>query len=208
MIKINLLGEEATTDNSGLYYIAGYVGSLIILLFVGFTLYSSVNASVEEQTRRVQSLEGQLAKLKVVTKEVRELETKKIELKQKLAVIAKLKRNKIGPVRVMDDLNTAVPEKAWITEIREKENFLSIYGMALDDQTVATFMRELSKSTYFSKVELVESKKTLWKGVKISQFSIETVINYAGNLVLATPTAVVQDGAVVESSSAKTEKQE
>ena len=127
-------------------------------------------------------LDSQLKKLKEVTKEVRELEAKKAELRDKLAVIAKLKISKVGPVRVMDDLNKALPERAWITSIKERQGSLSIAGMALDDQTIAGFMRDLEASDYYDTVDLVQSRKTPWKGGKISEFSLEAKINYAGKV--------------------------
>ena len=182
MIKINLLGEEAAVDYTGWYILIGYVASVVALLLVFIFMYNSVTQSIEEMTVQTQNLETQLAKLKVTTKEVRDLEAKRAELQGKLVVIATLKRNKVGPVRVMDDLNKALPEKAWFTDVREKEGALMLTGLALDDQTIATFMRELERSDYFGTIDLVESKRIMVKNVRMSEFSIQAQVNYVGKI--------------------------
>ncbi len=182
MIKINLLGEEVVADHSGILILFGYVASMVVFLLAFVFMYSSVSGNITDLEGQAQLLEAQLNKLKVVTKEVKELEVKRAELRDKLAVIAKLKRSKAGPVRVMDDLNKALPERAWLVDVKEREGSLLINGMALDDQTIATFMRGLEESDYFGNVDLVQSRKVMWKGAKISEFSLEAKISYTGKI--------------------------
>jgi hypothetical protein len=127
------------------------------------------------------------------------LESKREDLNNKLAVIATLRRSKVGPVRVLDDLNMAVPERAWLSEIKEASGLLKINGVALDNQTVSLFMKDLEASDYFDNIELVESKQALAKAsdpsqlldltkgessdsVKINQFALQTRVLYAGKL--------------------------
>jgi type IV pilus assembly protein PilN len=127
-------------------------------------------------------LERQLAALQETTKEVRELDKKRTELNDKLVVIATLKRNKAGPVRVMDDLNMSLPERAWLTEFREGAGTLRMIGTALDNQTIATYMKDLQASDYFTAVDLVETKQIESKGVKIKNFTLDAKITYTGKL--------------------------
>jgi len=185
MIKINLLGEESVIDYTAIYWLIGYLASLLVCGLVLFLLNSSIVSSIKELRNRAETLDAQLAKLKIVTKEVRNLETKKEELRDKLAVIAVLKRNKTGPVRVMDDLNLALPERAWLTNVKEKDGLLRIQGMALDNQTIAAFMKGLEGSEYFSDVDLVETKQVEWKKARIKEFILQTKVNYAGKIAAA-----------------------
>lgn len=189
MIKINLLGEEVKADRSGTLFLVGFGASVLALLAIFFYLNSTIAGEIADRDSQVKSLEAQLAKLKNTTKEVRELEAKRAQLRNKLAVIATLKRNKTGPVRAMDDLDAALPERAWISEIREAtEGNFRIMGRALDNQTVAEFMTGLSKSDYFRDVELIEAKQGVWNGARINEFILQAKVNYAGR-VLAAPTA-------------------
>ena len=199
MIKINLLGNDTAIDNSGVFLLGGYLLSMAACLLICFVLYSSSASEVSQLTEDTNRLKSQLAKLKETTKEVHGLESKREDLNNKLAVIATLRRSKVGPVRVLDDLNMAVPDRAWLSEIKEASGLLKISGVALDNQTVSLFMKDLEASDYFDNIELVESKQALAKAsdpsqlvdlakgessdaVKINQFVLQTRVLYAGKL--------------------------
>ncbi|MCB0352082.1 MAG: PilN domain-containing protein [Bdellovibrionales bacterium] len=182
MIKINLLGEEGPRDTSGILWIAGFVGVLVLFFAVSAFLYIDVTSKLSVAQQEKEDLERQLAQIQKTTKEVRELEKKQQDLNAKLAVIARLKLSKMGPVRVMDDLNSSIPERSWLTNVRERSNLMTLEGFALDNQTVATFMRDLEDSDYFSAVELDESKTEEQRNVRIQRFRLRSKVNYAGKI--------------------------
>lgn len=162
MIRINLLGEETAADRSTILLMGGYLLSALVFVIICFVLRSSIVAEVEQLSLRHRELESQLATLTVKTKAVQDLEQKRKVLKEKLALIAKLKRSKIGPVRLMDDLNSAVPESVWLRSIAEEGNRLEIKGRALENQDIALFIRNLQRSPYFKEVDLSESRQMLY----------------------------------------------
>ncbi|MBX7143746.1 MAG: PilN domain-containing protein [Oligoflexia bacterium] len=182
MIKINLLGEDTVVDNSHNLLIAAYVASLLVCLGIFYYLNDSISVEVAQKTTEAGKLERQLAALQETTKEVKELDRKRAELNDKLVVIATLKRNKVGPVKVMDDLNMSLPERAWLTDIKESGSILRISGFALDNQTIATFMKDLQASEYFTSVDLVETKQVEERGVKVKDFTLDAKISYTGKL--------------------------
>ncbi len=182
MIKINLLGDTTIKDFTGVYQLAGFGAAVALTIGVCIILLASISADIESETARSQSLEIELTNIQKKTTEVRELEAKRKLLREKLAVIATLKRNQSGPVRVMDDLNLALPERAWLKEFKEKDSVLRITGLALDNQTIAAYMKGLEASDYFEKVELIEARQTVWKGAKIKLFTLSCKINYAGKV--------------------------
>lgn len=180
MIKINLLGDSTVIDHSGRYLVAGFVAVLIFCLGTFYYLDSSISQKIEDDIARSRSLQNDLDRIKKITKEVRDLEEKKAEYNRKLVVIAQLKKSKAGPVRVLDDLNKALPEKAWLTEVKESDGTLQITGRALDNQTVAQFIRDLEQSEYFGERSREVLKQIDLDGVKIKEFSFLTKIFYAG----------------------------
>lgn len=180
MIKINLLGEENQADTSATVAVGGYVASLAVIIIGFFMAYYSASGTVEELTERSENLNRQLTRLKELTKEVKDLEAKKKSLQEKLVVIATLQRSKTGPVRVMADLNGALPEKSWVTEVKESGGVFRLTGMALDNQTIADFMKDLDLSDYFDTVDLIETRQALKDKVKMKSFLIQTKVNYAG----------------------------
>lgn len=209
MIKINLLGEDTVVDNSGNVVVAGFVAGIVVVLGVFYWLQDSLNSQVVIMNSEAAKLERQLAALQETTKEVRELDKKRTELNDKLVVIATLKRNKAGPVRVMDDLNMSLPERAWLTEFREGAGTLRMVGTALDNQTIATYMKDLQASDYFTAVDLVETKQIESKGVKIKNFTLDAKITYTGKLRkdAAAPAAIeVKADATAEPVAAETKE--
>ena len=185
MIKINLLGDDTAIDYSHYFWIGGYVSSLAIFIGAFFLVYSAVKSDIDDLTTEVAELDKQLVRLQEETKEIKALDKKKQDLNNKLAVIAKLKRSKLGPVRVLDDLNLAIPERSWLLEIKETGGVFRIVGHAIDNQTIANFMKELESSDYFETVDLIETKQVVTRQVKMSKFTLQTQVNYAGKIVVA-----------------------
>ena len=175
MIKINLLGEEI--DRSGLYLLQfiGFLGALALAIGACYAFQSGRNSHLAELESRKSQLEIKLARLKKETKEAEELEEKKQFLKDKLTTIATLKANKYGPVRMMDDINGAIPERAWLKEVTEKNKELELKGVALDNQTVSSFMVDLENSPFFKNVDLGESVEIVKDDVKLRNFVIKAL---------------------------------
>jgi type IV pilus assembly protein PilN len=74
-------------------------------------------------------------------------------------VIKELERNKTGPVRLLDEIATAVPkDKLWLTSLKESGGMLTLTGTAMDNETVALFMTNLEQSEHVSTVDLQSSR--------------------------------------------------
>ena len=157
MIKINLLGEDTSIDHSGRLILIGYVASVVGLAVLFIILQTSVASEVASVRDEVETLTSKLSDLKRVTQEVRDLEKEKQELDNITATVARLKLSQVGPVRVMDDLNVAVPTRGWMHEVDEKAGVMRITGLTLNDHDVVKFMKSLETSNFFESVDLVES---------------------------------------------------
>jgi len=183
VIRINLLGEETVSGNSGNGLIAGYVGSLVLTVLLCLFFRMSIAAEISAFTQERDGLERDLRILKQTTTEVRELEKRRDDLKAKLTVIALLKKSKAGPVRVMDSINDAIPERAWVLDVKEKARDMTILGMALDNISVSDFAKQLMASEFFQNVEIIETKSATWKDATVRQFTIKARVNYAGRIL-------------------------
>lgn len=157
MIKINLLGEEIVDTRSDRGVLVAYFGSLALTLIIGVVLYFSYSSRASDLKAELTGLEARLAQLQKVTQEVSGLEKRKAELDDKLSVIARLKLGKEGPVRLFDDLNMAIPEHLWITDLKEDRGSLTITGLALSDTAIVDFVKKLEVSDYFRTAEIVNS---------------------------------------------------
>jgi Tfp pilus assembly protein PilN len=161
MIAINLLGQEKVVDYTGRLVFFGYCGILGLLSLIAFWCAANITLQTSELEDRARVLTAELAKLSVQTAEVRELEEKRAIVKAKLAVIGKLKQSKLGPVKMLDDLNLSLPQEVWLLDLSEVQNLLKVRGRALGNQDIAAFMKTLEKSDYIvpDSLNLEESRQ-------------------------------------------------
>lgn len=176
MIRINLLGEKVDRTGTYMLQLVAYIGCVVLTLAGCFAFYGATSSELDSLTEEKGMLERRLAKLEKETKEVDDLEKKRGVLKEKLNTIALLKARKQGPVKVLDNINSAIPERAWLKALKEKGGVLEIDGIALDNQTVAQFMKNLEQQKTFGTVDLVESSEFVKDEVKLKQFILSVVL--------------------------------
>lgn len=179
MIRINLLPVreiKAEVVRRRDLVVAGATVGLTVLVLVGLYFY---------QLYRLAKLDNELAGLRqdiqalnLKVKEVGDLEIKVKEVKSKYQVIDDLGKKKIGPVRVMESLASATPGSLWLTEFRESNGTITMNGFAIDNQTVADFLKTLGKFPYFKNVELIETTQADEKTGPYKKFSITSAVSY------------------------------
>ena len=131
MIRINLLGEKVDSSSTHFLQLSAAVCCLIAVLGTCFFVQGSLKSELAEAKREKKLVDNQLAALKKKTEKVEQLEAKKRLLKEKLVTIANLKAKKHGPVHVLDDMNQAIPDRSWLTALKETGGSLEVTGIAL-----------------------------------------------------------------------------
>jgi type IV pilus assembly protein PilN len=158
-------------------------GVLMLLVFV----YQWRQASALE--RELDELQKELQVLNVKAKDVAELQKKIKEFAGKNKVIDDINKKKSGPVRVMESLAVATPSALWLTEFKETGRNLTITGVAVDNQTIAEFLKALASHAYFNNTELVETTQNQQAGLPPRRFLIKAQLNYQPNV---SPTSAVK----------------
>lgn len=180
MIRINLLPVRAKKKrNTSIYQIVAMSAVLMVAAVSAFTVHSVYVAKVEERERKIADNETEIKRLQKIIGEVNELDKQKTRLLSQLAVIDKLEKGKRGPVRVLDELSTAIPKRVWVTSFREAGGTLSITGAAMDNSDISEFMRALQKTPYFTDVSLRFSNADQRDGVPVYNFEINCKVNYS-----------------------------
>ena len=93
-------------------------------------------------------------------------------MQEKIKVIDVLSRKKTGPVRILQELSKITPGKLWIISLQESDLQLTLDGIALDNETIASFMMNMERSAYFSNVELVQSQQDTQENLKLKKFNV------------------------------------
>jgi type IV pilus assembly protein PilN len=183
MIRINLLPVRALKKKESLRQtisVLALSGGLVVLVILFFHLSLANKISRVESQNAAYSEE--IRKLKIDTKDVEKFKAERDDLQRRLNVIYTLQRAKTGPVRVLDELVTAIPEKLWLTSVKEKDGKMEIKGMAMDNPTIAKFMTTLEKSGVIKNVELVISQQVEKKELKLKEFTLTCQVHYGSSL--------------------------
>jgi type IV pilus assembly protein PilN len=187
MIRINLLcvGEkqqEVGRRAERRLMVLG--GILIVTMFAAVEAWS--RARIVPVRAEYAVLQQQVSELNSKATELVEVQKSKAELGDKLKTIESLQQKKVGPTNVLADLSDAAPEHVWLLEFTEDNGAATITGFAFDNQTIATFMRNLGQSKYFAEVDLVETQ-TDQKDAKLKKFVVKARVSYTGEPLPASP---------------------
>lgn len=173
MIRINLLPvrrkqKEDAARRDLLLLVAG----MLVTVGVGFLYYrvqASELARVEDRNAKI---DREIKDLDRIIGEVDVLKEKERLLQQKLDVIRRLRANKTGPVHMLDELASHIPDRLWLTSLSEAGGKVQLEGVSSNNEVIATFMNRLDESPYFSQVYLVSIERTALEDLKLKKFSI------------------------------------
>lgn len=189
MIRINLLPiKEAQRAIGRRQQLSVALLSISVALLVMVIPYVLQGRHMAELDREIADLTAEIERYNAQTREVHDLEKKRVELQAKLKVIDDLKQKRVGPVRMLEDLSTATPQKLWLVNFSETNGQATVTGMALDNQTIASFMRALQSSPYFYDVDLVETSQSepvrgalgSDSGMVFKKFIVKAQLDYLG----------------------------
>jgi type IV pilus assembly protein PilN len=192
MTRINLLPvKEAQIATQRRQQVSVAVLGLCLVALLMVVPYVLQKRQIARLDAEMEELRVEVARYEELTKEAKDLEKKRKELQAKLDVIEDLDKKRVGPTRVLLDLSGAVPEKLWVEDFTETGGMASVVGWALDNQTVAAFMRQLEVSDYFDNVDLTEAAQPEGTEqvrsfasdagtVRFKRFVIKATVNYFG----------------------------
>ena len=188
MIRINLLplrdSEMAVGRRNQLSLVALGATISALIMVVPYMIQSRQMSSIADEIDQVQDETLVVAKK---VGEVKNLDRLRLEVQAKLEVIQDLNDKRVGPARVLADLSRATPENLWLLDFNEGNAQATLTGMALDNETIARFMRQLSASQYFTAVDLVETSrrtsnlpKSTGAPLSFTRFIVKSTIDYFG----------------------------
>jgi type IV pilus assembly protein PilN len=173
-MEINLLPHREARRAADLRErVALLVLGMVLLAGGIFFMSQHVSSQVEQAQANVAQLEADIDRYQPQLKLVKSFRKQKKQLQNKLDVIEGLERARSGPVRLLDELASNVPERLWLTEIEAKGKGIKLEGQSLDTGVVADFLRELNASPYFKNVDLDKTTGgKVVKGVRLVNFVI------------------------------------
>ena len=175
MIKINLLADRESAKREGarrmIVVLVATFSVLIVLMAVTHGCLSRKAGGLQD---RIDQLIGELEILQKSVGEVDDFKEQKRALEEKLNVITLLEKNKSGPVRILSELGMQIPDSIWLNSLRKAGDSIEMKGVAMDNESIARFMRNLESSSYFKDVELLVTEHYEVSGLGLKKFSISS----------------------------------
>ncbi len=180
MIKVNLLGVErpkrARRAVKGPGGLAGVVTLALVLIggmgFVWWSMVSRVNTLEQEKVAR----NSELAVLKVKVKEVENYEKNKKDYEEKIGIIQQLRRNQVGPVRLLDELSRGLPDRVWLISLTEQAGKIDMEGRAVTNAEIVEYINNLKASQYIRDIQLIESRQVNEGGIPVYNFKLKCTL--------------------------------
>lgn len=200
MIRINLLAVEREQKKrpsllaTQKVAIAGSAILAAAALFLGWRFVSlrQESARVDAEIKEAQ-LETQ--RLRTVLQDVQNFEARKQQLQQRVALIEELRKGQSGPVRMLDEISRALPDRLWLTTLAQDTTGVKLDGRTTSLTALSDFVGNLENSGYFARpVEIIDSQLENVQGagdvVKFSvkaQFQLPSTPTSAGPAAAAPP---------------------
>jgi len=170
MIKFNLFPFRAARIKENIRrQVTIYILSIIFLTLASSYFYLDLNGKVKSLRNKQDVKQKELDSFKDTNVKIAALKKTIADAEVKFKTIQRLEKAKTGPVRLLDDIATSVPEdKLWLTTLKEQKGTLILNGTAMDNETVADFMNRLQNTKSISSVQLVRTRQKKIQGVDLS----------------------------------------
>lgn len=186
MIRINLqtAGQRkqkrraAPVDAGGGGGGSAVLPALMLLLPVAggaggsYYVHANLLGQIEATQTAIRNGEAELARLKPILDEINQFKKDRDLLQKKLAAIREVETARTGPVRIFAELAALMPPEVWVTSVRESGGNATIDGLGLDSQSIAIFANALSRSPYFTNVELIVVEQVQYLGLQVKKFNV------------------------------------
>src|SRR5438105_15956573 len=140
MIRINLLPVRAAKKREFGRQQLTLLGLILVGALVGNYLWWKAESDNEAALRsRIVSTKAEIAQLEKTIGEVKSITQDKKALEDKLKILDTLKKGRTGPVKVMDELASIIPQRVWIKDYSETAGGVTMNGLSGAYEDLSTF---------------------------------------------------------------------
>lgn len=175
MIRINLLPFRAARKKENVRrQISMFLLSFIFIFVVVIYYNINLNRQINQHKVRNKETADQLKRYEKINAEIAALKKSLTILNQKIDVINQLDGNRTEAVLLLEAMTRLViPERMWFTSFTLRGDLISIKGVALDERTIADFMKNLEGSYANVALKSMQRRTIQGKNVNLKDFSFE-----------------------------------
>jgi len=155
MIHINLLPVRAAKKREfGRQQLVLFVLLLVLAGIGNYFVYNRFESELRSLDKQIDTTRKEIAQLEKTIGEVKSIKEDKKALEDKLKILDTLKKGRTGPVKVLDELASVVPQKVWIVDFNEQGGNVTMTGQATTYEDLSAFSKKLKASTHFTNITI------------------------------------------------------
>jgi type IV pilus assembly protein PilN len=140
--------------------------------------------SLQKQSKRneddIATGQKEAERLRALIVQVKQFETRKAQLTERVALIEDLRKGQSGPVHLIDEISRSLPDLLWLSEIKQSGQDLTISGRCTAATALSDFVGNLELGGYVSKpmeiVEMHEEPQKAAGGVDVFRFTVKATV--------------------------------
>jgi type IV pilus assembly protein PilN len=190
MIRVNLLPTERRKAKAPAFGLqAGQKialgGSLILLLAGLFVLwrYWALGQDAAQVERDIETQRREEQRLVQVINEVKDFESRRERLQQRVGLIEELRRGQTAPVHMLDQVSKSLPDMTWLTKMTQSGYDVTMEGNCMSLTSLSDFVANLEGTRYFARpVEIVTSEvvPATQQAPEMIKFTVKGTFQMAG----------------------------
>jgi type IV pilus assembly protein PilN len=149
------------------------VGAWILMCVIIFYAHVHVSSLIENQNKRNEFLNQEIAKVEKQIKEIAELKKQRSDLIARMNVIYQLQSDRSQVVHLFDELARKLPDGVYFTSLKLSGNSIALQGVAQSNARVSALMRNLASSDWFAEPDLELITVRAKGGERVSDFSMK-----------------------------------
>ncbi len=181
MANINLLPwreQRREQQRKEFFVILGTIAGLGLLAVL--FAHVAINGQIDGQGDRNSYLQTNIAELDKQVVEIRELQTRRNQLIDRMQVIQNLQGTRPLIVRIFDELVRTLPDGVYFRSLQRKDSTITIAGTAETNNRVSSLMRQLEKSEWFANPVLKGVKANPEFGDQANDFDMTVTVTTPG----------------------------
>ncbi|MEK2644478.1 PilN domain-containing protein [Bdellovibrio sp. BCCA] len=151
------------------------VGPLALYIYQNQNVPGKV-ADLNAKTQVLTELQNYNSKQAASVAEIKKFKEDEALIEARISALEKIAKDRQREIRVLDLLQTVIPEKAWLTRVQINPDKVNVQGLALSDFEVSSFLEALTKSAFLMDVNLVSSSEINQDGVMLKKFEISCLL--------------------------------
>jgi Tfp pilus assembly protein PilN len=148
---------------------------LIFSIIGGLYYQESMNipklqAELNEENRKLQELMEYNTRAAASVAEIKKQQENKAVIEKQIASLDGLSKVRLKYIKVLDLIQTNIPEKMWFIGLKSKEQALDATGISFSESEISQFLSVMGRSVYFSDVSMISSEDLVSKDGENKKF--------------------------------------